>query len=373
MAPRQKRTAIETAVSIVRDKKSKDNQEEQARAACLAKGGTWDGVNQVCILPETKLEKEPEFVPTKFDPVTGEQTAGKPPSPEVPGGRGPIKDSVFAGGPGREFAGLSPEKVRELRARELLSRQTTEEGLAGFEEEKAAQSQALIEQERQRLIAEETPQRRELSPELSFGEKVPLLGGVIGALSDIMRPSKKKLGFKTFEQLPPQEERNLALTEIARIERERGLTASEQFGKFAEATGFSKFDFFGLSVKDLVETPSENAIESMSNIRKEKRRITNIETNVKLGYLPVEVARDQIEDIEQNVIRLASRVGLLVSQSPELKFNSDFVNTMETEILQTEEKIFQAKQNILTGASIIPTETQILSKLQELQGEENGN
>ena len=102
---------------------------------------------------------------------------------------------------------------------------------------------------------------------------------------------------------------------------------------------------------------------------KEKRRISNIETNVKLGYLPISVAQEQLKDIEDNVQRLESRLRVLINNSPELKFNSDLVNTYETEILLTREKIFQGKLNVLTGATQDPTELQIL---QQLMSQEEG-
>jgi hypothetical protein len=77
----------------------------------------------------------------------------------------------------------------------------------------------------------------------------------------------------------------------------------------------------------------------------------------------VSVATEQLTDIENNVQRLESRLKLLINNSPELKFNSDLVNTYETEILLTREKIFQGKLNVLTGASVDPTELQILQQL----------
>ncbi len=158
---------------------------------------------------------------------------------------------------------------------------------------------------------------------------------------------------KTALSLNPQEQRTAVLTQIEKQEIERGLTASEEFGSFIEAIPI----LGGLVTKyasGLIETPAGNTQEVVSNILKERRRLANIETNVKLGYLPVSVAQEQVTDIENNVQRLESRLKLLINNSPQLKFNSDGVNTIETTILQTKEKIFQAKQNILTGQSTDP-------------------
>ena len=118
--------------------------------------------------------------------------------------------------------------------------------------------------------------------------------------------------------------RSAALTEIERQEIERNLTASEKFGAFVEGIPF--FGSFAQKFAGgLIETPSENAREVKSNLLKEKRRIANIETNVKLGYLPVSVAQEQVRNIENEVQAGESRIKLLVNNSPELKFNSPVV------------------------------------------------
>jgi len=311
------------------------------KEACEAKGGIWDSENQVCI-PAGKREPTPTDDPVLK--IAREKNISLKAAADV----------LVA------QQGQSTQKQ--------LARQTTENVNL---EQQEAQRLSGIEAERQRIIAEEVPQRRELSPELTAGEKIPIVGGVIGLINDSTREKRKEQGLDIEGGLQPEELRSFALSEIERQEIERGLTESESFGRAVEATGLSRVSIFGLSAKDLIETPSENARETFSNVRKEKRRLTNIETNVKLGYLPVSVAQEQVKDIEQNVQRLESRIRLLVSSSPELRFNSDFVNTMETEILGTKEKIFQSKQNILTGQTNDPTEIQILQALRGEQGVED--
>jgi len=321
--------------------------EESNKKNCEAAGGKWDSVNKVCILPE----------PPKV----------KPDVPEV----GEIIDSAkqtVTLPDGRTFTGLNKEDIALLAQQQAEKRELPE----GTEIAGAAQARADIEFERQRLIREEVPQRRELEPKAGFGETIPVFGGIIGVGRRFLQDAVQKFtGKKIFKnvRLEPEELKTVALTEIERQEIRRGLTFNEQFGAFVEGipiAGSLLTNFAG----GLIETPSENAREVKSNILKEKRRISNIETNVKLGYLPVPVAREQIIDIESNVQRLESRIRMLINNSPELRFNSDYVNTIETEILATREKAFQAKQNILTGATQDPMEIQLLQKLQSLKSEE---
>lgn len=318
----------------------------QAQIKCEADGGTWDATTLTCIPKVTKAE------PLKGgqDPVTGTTIFNDD---------GSVTSTIR----GVTQTLTKEEHETRIRGEARSGGGVQTEGVVALREAPTAEQV-----ERARLVSEESPSRRELDPFTTPAERLPVVGGIIGVLSDHLAPLKDLLGVETNE-LQPEELRTMALSEIERMEVERGLTSSEGFGRLVEGTGLGTVSLFGFSIKDLIETPSENAKEVKKNIKKEKTRISNIETNVKLGYLPVSVATEQITDIENNVQRLESRLRLLISKSPELRFNSDFVNTVETEILTTREKIFQAKSNILTGQTADPTEVQILQKLLELQGD----
>ena len=314
------------------------------RRVCIDGGGTWDAATKTCTFPDPREEVAPQQVPK------GSQ--------------------VFI---------TTPEGKRVIQTPETLAAAQRDidilgAGVGAKQLIKEQEAQRLIEIERERLTAEEVPVRRELSPDLVPAETLPVLGGIQGASRNFVLDLYKKAGIE-FEDdegnpllLQPEQLRTAALTRIEQEEISRGLTASERFGSFIEGIPIAG----GLVAKyasGLIETPSSNAREVVTNIRKEKRRLSNIETNVKLGYLPVPVAQEQITDIENNVQRLESRVKLLISESPQLKFNTDAVNTIETEILLTREKIFQAKQNVLEGALTDPDEIQLFLKLQSLSGE----
>lgn len=330
-------------------------EKSQAQVSCEAKGGRWDGQN--CIMPEPKPEPKPEPAPTTE------------PQPQPTPRAGEVITDAETGEP-KGYINSQGEYVKASRAdiqNVVNKRQAKFAPITGGVTFQQRVQEEAIATERERLITEETPQRRELDPEMGILEDVPVLGGLVGASRRLIgTPLKKALGIKLNQADPditPEQLRTFALTEIERQEVERGLTLNEKFGEFVEAiplAGSLASKYAG----GLIETPSENAKQVKANILKERRRIANIETNVKLGYLPVSVAQEQITDIESNVQRLESRMRLLINHSPELRFNSDYVNTVETEILATREKAFQAKQNILEGATQNPDEIQLLKQLQ---------
>ena len=332
------------------DNAAKNNK---AKASCEAKGGIWNEATKECELPKKKPVEKP--IPTKESQPL------------------PTDQPIITTKEGEQKSQTEADLIRARRNIERIKagRPTVEE-----EEEAATQAQ-VIEEERQALLEQGAPQERSLDPTVSLLEATPVIGGTFGAIKDRLQElvlttvpeGKFKEQFK--ENLgiaPPEELRTMALTEIERQEVENGLSASEKFGALIEGipiVGSLAAQYSG----GLIETPSENAAQVKTDLLKEKRRINNIETNVKLGYLPATVARGQIDDIEANVQRLESRLKVLINNSPEMKFNNDLVNTYETEILLTREKIFQARLNILTGAATDPTEIQILQALQRQEQE----
>ena len=313
-------------------------KEKTPKEKCEEKGWIWDETTKTCNSPKPKTEK-PTEKPTEIKEGTGKK--------------------YFIGG--EELSKEQYERVRSIikgSSSGSGGQKITAEDRVIAKSLETTPEQRAIEEERQRIIEEEKPTRREIAPETIGLEEVPVIGPIATKILDLL-PFKGRENTKP----SPEELRTEALTQIEKEEIERGLTSNEEFGAWVETIpvlGSLASRYAG----GLIETPSENAREVKSNILKEKRRISNIETNVKLGYLPVSVAREQLGDIENNVQRLESRLKMLVSNSAELKFNSDFINTIETEILMTREKIFQGKQNILTGQTNNPTEIQLLQQLE---------
>ena len=291
--------------------------------------------------PEAPPAPEPSKDPLAFfkDPTTGGTTGFTDPKT------------------GKTFLGpISPEQEEGIRRR-----------AAPIEAVREEQRLADIERQKQGLLEEGRPVRQELDPQRTGLEKIPIFGGFATAGRALGKKVKKSLGIPLLDdrEFDPSTFRTAELAAIAKVEAEKVLTFNQIFGGFAEAlpTGDS---ILGVSFAKTLEKPSENAEEVFSNIRKVKRQITNIETNVKLGYLPQSVANEQLDDMEENVIRLESRLKSYINNSPSLKFNSDRVNTMETDILSVKEKLFQSRLNVLEGKIQDPDEMALFIKKQEL-------
>ena len=93
-------------------------KEAEARLQCEARGGTWDPVRKVCILPEKKPEPTPE--PT---PKPKEEEVITPPKVPVPPGQievstthGPKGGTMLSIGDQTYLANLSPEEIQQVAA-----------------------------------------------------------------------------------------------------------------------------------------------------------------------------------------------------------------------------------------------------------------
>ena len=141
------------------------------------------------------------------------------------------------------------------------------------------------------------------------------------------------------------------------------MTRSEKFGEFAEALAIGDLVKFvpGLGA---AERPSDNVQTILREIRVWKTIATDAESQVIRGTWTQTFAIDQVTEAENNIQRIQSRIRLLIQSSPELKFNSDGVNFIETKIFEAETRIFNAKLAINAGVSADPNDIQILIELQ---------
>ena len=320
------------------------DEPSQEEINCKAEGGKWDKENSVCIMPKKEVSKTLPPRPEGSEPAyTGKQ------------------DGVYTR-EGKSF--IVPEK----EAQALASKNKTLEFQAGQERDQAiadqqifAAQQANIDLQRQQLIEGETPQQHQLNPDATFQETIPIWGSLVRSGKLIGTKIKETFGITPSQQLTPEDYKRLGLSEIQQKEIEKGLTWSEAVGSLVEAAPFGgKIS----SVAD-IETPRGNLEEVFKDIKSMRKRIMNIETNVKMGYLPVSVAQDQIKDIENYINEKEARLQNLIIHSPSLNFNSDRVNSFETDILIVREKLFQSKLNVLTGQEQDPSDLDMFLKMQE--------
>ena len=179
----------------------------------------------------------------------------------------------------------------------------------------------------------------------ALGTEMPLLGGaarsVAATVTDLFGSDKVQgLG-----SLSEEEINSLAISEIQKTELKKGLSASEKVGRLIEAIPGAAV--LGSWVN--LETPRSNAEEVYKDIKTLRRQIQKIESDVRYGYQRTEAAEIQIEDFEQLVIARQARLKLLIQNSPSLEFNSDRINSMETDIYAVLRAINNAKITIANG------------------------
>lgn len=313
--------------------------------------------------PETStIVKENEDTRLKFTPSGTTKGVEKPPAtPEVekqPTYKPPRMVSV---------GGLDVEVPSHVETPEQLAgfkRKLQRPGVRFGELVKRKQATERQQEERiEQLQIEQEPEVTELQPRLSteFIEKIPLLGASVGTVSAVIADT---LGVD-MKNLRPEERRTAMETEIEREVFKEGVTANEKMGAFLESIGLAGFAK-GFLKLDL-ETPSGNVETIVNNIRKERRRATKYETWAKQGELDPDTAFRRIEEIEANVLRLEARIKLLAIYSATLRFNSDELNRIETEILNTKEVLLAGKTNALRGAITDPNEMMAFVTLKNLQ------
>ena len=239
------------------------------------------------------------------------------------------------------------------------------------------------------IFEEELPERVELDlPERKGWEAIPAAGPGIGVLKDISnRRALGRMDERMIEGLPvnkemfgllknselepliqnPQTARELALQEIQKEVIKQGTTASENFGAFVE--GIPLVGKAAASWTKTIETPGENVETILSELDSERERASVLAEKAFTGKLgDPSIAIEQIEKIEENVIKLETRIQVLSRESASLRANSDQINKIEEKILRTKERIFIAKQAAAGGIIAPATDSNIFLTLKNLRG-----
>jgi len=309
---------METITPATTDTLSKVEPVDSPKRKCIDSGGTWDATTQSCIMPSLE---NPKNLPVVTD------TDGK------------------------ERLEPQGQEASAIRKNELELGVALDAGTSARQSLEAKQQKAILEEERQAQILKE-PVRRELDPVTNELEIIPVIGP---PLNFIQRLIKSKLPFLAknddprLTEVTPEELRTVALTEIERIEIEKGLTDSEKFGQLAEALNIGELAKWipGLSG---AEKPSENVQTTVSTLRQLKTRARDVISNAETGDLTRSQAEERIRVIEEDLQRGESRIKMLIQNSPELKFNSDGVNFIEGKILETRIILQDGKLAAITGA-----------------------
>ena len=344
---------------------------EKAKRECTRNGGRWE--NNRCVLPaEDTVRKANEAVANR----TPEQEAIKRESDagiigEVRGKEGLQllpKEGVFKEGDvvtdsdtgqptgiirnGKFFA-MDKAEIQNIVNKDLAEKTP----IQGAQTARGRLETERIEGE---LASVEAPERRELDPITTQLEKFPIIGPGLQLLKDKFT---ELLGGDSRVEITEDMMMATALTEIERIEIEKGLTASEKFGTIAEALPAGELAKFipGLSG---AEKPSGNIQTRLKSIRLLKSRAVDVETKFNRGIGTVSSHTARLDQIDRELDEAEARMRVLVQGSPELKFNSDGVNFIELKILEVRERVSDSRIALIQGPSTDPTLTQVLTNLQ---------
>lgn len=277
------------------------------------------------------------------------------------------------------FDERSPEEAQALQ-----QQKQSEAAQQVFAESPEGQAQAERERqgveflERRGVLEERLPERVEL--DLPTGNRrVPVLGPGAQALGVALAPAETSF-FANLLNLEPEElqnplinnPENLRETALQEIQKEviaEGLSAGERFGAIVESVPV----IGGLAAKfagNLIEDPKSNVETVLSEIDSERERASVLAEKAFTGKLgdPF-LAVEQIEDIEENIIRLEQRIQLLSQSSAALRADADALNRIEEKILRSKERVFIAKQAAAGGIVAPATDSNIFLTLQELRDE----
>ena len=283
---------------------------------------------------------------------------------------------------GRVLLNLEEAEVRAL-AQKFARRQQLP---FGTQEAQTVQAQQQAEAE-QAALGEQVPERRELDlEEVGEGqlEKIPIIGGIAASFANVLfQMDKNRVGRgeralfdETLDKsvLQPQELRDKALSMVEKEVFDQGISGADAFGVFIEGIPVigSLANTYGAG---LLELPSENIETMKTEIQKVRTKASKYESWTRRSDLDPAILEGYIRKSELNLQRLESRIKMLSNFSSSLRFDSDQINVIETEILTARESLLESRSRLIArrGQGSIPATEAILAEfltdLEETQGE----
>jgi len=249
--------------------------------------------------------------------------------------------------------------------------------------EEARQEEAKTFLEERGFFEEKPPVRTELDIQKEGGvlgklEEIP----VVGRTPRIMGENLIKTGMILYGHEPSIEEealiqdpesfRELAKRKIQEDTIAEGLSAGERFGAMIESIPIVG-SLIGKYASGLIEDPKGNVNTIITQIASERERASVLAEKLATGKISPYVGFDELQNMENNVIRLEQRIKLLIQSSAQLQVDADSVNLIEEQILRAKERIYMGKLAASQGMTIEPTDASWFFSLQELKGGvENG-
>lgn len=170
----------------------------------------------------------------------------------------------------------------------------------------------------------------------------------------------------------PETLREMAFQKIQEDVINKGITNGEAFGAMVEAIPV----IGGLASKyagGLIESPSANARTVFDTITSTKEFAITIAEKAAAGKLGNPIAINaQIIQSQETVAELEAKLKLLISVSPILQADPDYVNRMEREILRTKNALIIAEEATAAGLTGVgASDASLYLELEKLKEESN--
>ena len=304
----------------------------------------------------------------------------------------------------RELEHQERDKIynEEIRAREKLASKTgmtsREAGReiklsgVGGAQNRAAQAAEIIRQQQAEktilesgILNEKEPERVQLdTPEKSGLEKLPVVGDSVGVAkqfgielsqTDIANNPLSARSFfgkeKAEGEVPlinmAENSREYALQQIQQDVINQGTTLREKTGSIVEGIPLVGA-LINKYANGLIETPKGKVDTLTQNIKLYETFASDIQSKAKTGEVDPYTAIALLNDAEEDIARMEQRIKILSLESPQLKADGVAINLIETEILVTRKKVFDAKQSAAYGAIAPASDTSVYLSLQNLKG-----
>lgn len=346
------RTAIQTIVNLIRNRKKKREPEPSYPAP--------SPLAPPDIQPQTKGERGS----SRAETAAAEGTFVSAKTGE--------KSGISVGD--KTYLGLRPQDVEQIqRAKGKTDLPPIEEAAA--ERSRKIEGQEFLEE--RGFYGETRPD--EVSLDLGVGG-VPGVGAAGRALGHVATEGSYLdlardagwLGLSEKEEdLPlitdPTTLRELTMMEIQSETIKETITNSERFGAIVEAIPLVG-DLVNKYAGGLVEDPKGNVDTIVQEVKAVGTRATNMREKALTGKMgDPYLAYDQLIVMENDIARMEQRIKQLALQSTLLQSDGDAVNLIEEVILDTRQRIFDAKQSAASGLTTTASDESLFLELMELK------
>jgi hypothetical protein len=281
--------------------------------------------------------------------VSSTPQQSNPKTPEFSYQPGSTSVGTLALPDGKVFVGIN-KRDAEGFTNSYLKNQNPVQGAVPLGTSQAqAEMQATQQQQQQQAL--EQPVTSDLSvpsAENNPISKVPVVGSMVGALSNVVGGVDVKA-----------ELRRKTISKIQRKVFEDGVSANEKFGAVIESIPVigslvNKF------ARGLIDTPSGNVDNLVEQLNTVYKQALEQQKYAKLSPEFKDRALSNVDTASQNIEELEAKMKLASIYSAELRSNPDDLELVERKIITARTKLLRIRLNIISGADPLTTSEDLI-------------